>query len=239
LIDPNRLQSASTRILRTVALAVTILLTLLAARIVLGQGDPSALQESQNQPNSPTFMLQSSLQKQIEILGPDHPHVAITLNSLAEHTRADGMPREAIPLYHRAIRIWEESEGSINLNLAKMLNGLGGAYRDVGDDASAYRTLVRSLQIREQVYGPAHVEVAIALNNLGVLAEESGRFEEAERIYGRAIRIMEAKPAPEQVAIISMLTNLGSVLEKMGRVDEALAAHQRAALLRSRIGGTN
>ena len=42
-------------------------------------------------------------------LGPDHPHVATSLNNLAELYRAHGKHAEAEPLYKRSLAIREKA----------------------------------------------------------------------------------------------------------------------------------
>jgi tetratricopeptide (TPR) repeat protein len=44
-------------------------------------------------------------------LGPDHPHVATSLNNLAALLEAQGKYAEAEPLYRRAIAICEKTLG--------------------------------------------------------------------------------------------------------------------------------
>ncbi|CAN0337518.1 unnamed protein product, partial [Ectocarpus sp. 12 AP-2014] len=54
--------------------------------------------------------------------GPEHPHVATTLNNRAELLRAQGKYDDAEPLYVRAIAIGEKALGPEHPDLAVWLN---------------------------------------------------------------------------------------------------------------------
>ncbi|MBO0237246.1 tetratricopeptide repeat protein, partial [Vibrio parahaemolyticus] len=68
-------------------------------------------------------------------LGPDHPNVAMSLNSLAGLYDAQGQYALAEPLYKRSLAIREKALGPDHPNVAMSLNNLAGLYGAQGQDA--------------------------------------------------------------------------------------------------------
>jgi tetratricopeptide (TPR) repeat protein len=67
-----------------------------------------------------------------QVLGPQHPGLATSLNNLAELYRAQGKYAEAEPLYQRALAIWEQALGPQHPDLATSLSNLAVLYRTQG-----------------------------------------------------------------------------------------------------------
>jgi tetratricopeptide (TPR) repeat protein len=67
---------------------------------------------------------QKALQVAEQNVGPDHPDVATSLNSLAELCRTQGDYAKAEPLYKRSLAIWEKALGPDHPDVAMSLNNL-------------------------------------------------------------------------------------------------------------------
>ena len=104
--------------------------------------------------------------------GPDHPNVAIDLNSLAGLLRTTNRPAEAEPLYRRALAIDERSLGPDHPNVASRLNNLAALLQDTNRPAEAEPLCRRALAIDERSLGPDHPDVARALTNLAALLQD-------------------------------------------------------------------
>ena len=67
-----------------------------------------------------------------EIVGPDHPSVATSLNNLALLYDTQGQYAAAEPLYKRALSIDEKALGPDHPSVATFLNNLAALYRATG-----------------------------------------------------------------------------------------------------------
>jgi tetratricopeptide (TPR) repeat protein len=93
-------------------------------------------------------------------LGPDHPDVAASLNSLGLLYKQQGRYADAEPLYKRSLAIREKALGPDHPDVALSLNNLAALYYNQGRYAEAKPLYKRSLAIREKALGPDHPNVA-------------------------------------------------------------------------------
>ena len=84
-----------------------------------------------------------------EIVGPDHPSVATSLNNLAGLYMTQGQYAAAEPLYKRALSIDEKALGPDHPGVATTLNNLAGLYRATGRNLEA-QELERRLSDKNQ-----------------------------------------------------------------------------------------
>jgi tetratricopeptide (TPR) repeat protein len=113
-------------------------------------------------------------------LGPDHPNVANSLNSLAVLLE-EGFARyvDSEKLKRRALAIEEKSLGPDHPNVAIRLNNLALLLQTTNRLAEAEPLIRRALAINEKSLGPDHPSVAIQLKNLGGLLRSTNRPTEA------------------------------------------------------------
>jgi tetratricopeptide (TPR) repeat protein len=154
-------------------------------------------------------------------LGPDHPNVATSLNSLAHLLQDTYRPSEAEPLYRRALAISEKSLGPDHPNVATSLNSLAQLLQDTYRPDEAEPLYRRALAISEKSLGPDHPNVAIRLTSLAKLLLETQRLSEAEPLYRRALAICEKSLGPEHPNTAVVRRNLGAL--EAGRRAEAVA----------------
>jgi CHAT domain-containing protein/Tfp pilus assembly protein PilF len=186
-------------------------------------------------------ILQRALQIREEILGPQHPNVAVTLNALAasyEDLRDYG---HALPMYQRALELRERALGPKHYDVAIALNNLGQLYAKLGDAEKARPLLERSLHIREEVLGRDHPAVANALTGLARVLASGGQFDEAERLLDRALRLTERALGPWSPELAKMLDLLGQVYAARNRPTaaptfERVLAITEHILRHSRVG---
>ena len=89
-------------------------------------------------------------------VGPNHPDVATSLNSLALLYYTQGHYAAAEPLYKRALAIGEKALGPKHPAVATRLNNLAALYRATKRDAQASELEKRAERIRplhEETYG--------------------------------------------------------------------------------------
>ena len=122
-------------------------------------------------------------------LGPDHPHVATSLNNLEELYEAQGQYAKAEPLHKRTLAIREKALGPDHPDVAQSLNNLALLYHQQGRYAKAEPLYERALGIMEKTV-PNHPNVTSLLENLAELYTKTGRDDEAKGLLDRAERIL-------------------------------------------------
>ena len=101
-----------------------------------------------------------------QVLGPNHPDTAKSLNNLAAALWAQGELAAARPLHERALAIWEQTLGPDHPHTAVSLHNLAVTFTSQGELAAAKPLLERALSIRDRVLGPDHPDTAYSLNGL-------------------------------------------------------------------------
>ncbi|GCE10468.1 tetratricopeptide repeat protein [Tengunoibacter tsumagoiensis] len=139
--------------------------------------------------------------------------------------------REAEPLYHQSMQIWEHVLGSEHLDMAYPLNGLAELYREQGKYREAEPLYQRAIQIREQSLGPEHPDVAFILTNLANLYTLQGKYREAELLYQKTLRIREQFPGPEHIDLATSLNGLAILYTNLGKYDEAELSYRQVLLI--------
>jgi hypothetical protein len=128
------------------------------------------------------------------VLGPYHPLVANSLNSLADLYRSNGSDERVEPLYQRALAIREKALGPDHPDVAASLNGLAKLYIGKRDYVRAEPLLYRAIAIAEKVLGVQHPTVALYLNNLALLYSDSKLEKRADLSLERSFAILEKAP---------------------------------------------
>jgi len=135
-----------------------------------------------------------------------NPHDPMSRSNLGAYAQEHGDLRQAVDEYETTIR--ETSDPAL---LASTYANLGGAYRDLGDDAKALESYTHALQLNPNQFN--------AYLGLGRLLEKEGKLEDAIANYSRSVAITPSE---------SGYLRLGHALEQAGRRTEALAAYQEA-----------
>jgi tetratricopeptide (TPR) repeat protein len=170
-------------------------------------------------------------------LGPDHPHVAIHFNNLAELLRDTDRFVEAEPFFRRALAIGEKMLGPNHRSVATRLNNLAGLLRATNRSAEAESLYRRALAINENVDGPDHPSVARDLNNLAMLLKGRNWFAEAEPLFRRALAIDEKAYGLGHPDVATVLNNLAILLDETDRLADAVPMMERAAkIYRAALG---
>jgi tetratricopeptide (TPR) repeat protein len=86
-------------------------------------------------------------------LGPSHPHVAISLSSIANIVSVQGRHADAQRMLERAVAIAEAAEGPEHPTTAIMLRNLADVHHQAGDDAAALPLVERAVAIFDRHEG--------------------------------------------------------------------------------------
>ncbi len=173
-------------------------------------------------------LLQQALRIYEEVLGPEHPDTARTLNSLAILYQNQGKYEQAEPFYQRALWTRERMLGNEHLDTADTLNGLAILYQNQGKYEQAEPLYLRALWIYEQLLGPEHLDTARTLNNLATLYTNQGKFEEAETLYRRTLAIREQVLGPEYPDTARTLNSLANLYVDQAKYSQAREAYEKA-----------
>jgi tetratricopeptide (TPR) repeat protein len=174
-----------------------------------------------------------------EQFGPEDLRLATSLNDLAEVRRIRGDGAGAVPLYRRALAIWEAVLGANHPDIATALNNLAETYRSEGNHADAEPLYRRSVGIWEQTLGPDHANVATGLNNLALVLHADRQLEEAERLFRRALAIWEQSLGSATPNVATVLHNLADVLRSQGTYAEAEPVARRSLAILEDLLGPN
>jgi tetratricopeptide (TPR) repeat protein len=142
-------------------------------------------------------------------------------------------PKEALPLFERALALQEQRLGPKHPALATTLNNLGQAHVDASDDANAIVAYARALAIAEAALGPQHGRLAYSLVGLGNAYARQRQWSQALPMLKRAVAILdkvEADPASRGEVRIALADAMWrSKTDRAGA--RAIAEEARAAFV--------
>ena len=143
-------------------------------------------------------LFEKSIALKEQILGPNHPDVAISLFGLGDALKGAGQLKAALAAEDRALVIWN-IEGS--LFASKVENNRGEILAALGRNGEADAAFERALRGMEEHMGPANVELAYPLHGLAGVKLATGEVGAAVALFERALLIREQKEeVPERVA---------------------------------------
>ncbi|GJM25865.1 MAG: hypothetical protein DHS20C16_22800 [Phycisphaerae bacterium] len=121
--------------------------------------------------------------KFIELHGPDHYSIGLTMNNIALMRQRQGDKEGAAAGHLKAVEILRKTLGSDHPTLATVINNVGLLYFDIEKEEEAEVHLREALRIYKTAYGADHPETIDGQYALGLVLYELEKFEEAESIY--------------------------------------------------------
>ena len=185
-----------------------------------------------------TLFTRSVLAIREKVLGPNHPKVASSLNSLAALYKYQGLFSQAEHLYKRSLAIREKSLGSKHPDLAVSLNNLALLYYTLGQYVQAEPLYKRALAIWENVLGLDHQDAANCLNNLALLYDKLGQHMQAEPLYKRALAIMEKSLGSDHPNVATSLNGLAVLYKNQGLYAQAEHLFKRSLAIKEKSFGS-
>jgi tetratricopeptide (TPR) repeat protein len=137
---------------------------------------------------------QRALQIREQHLGPEHSHVADTLDGLARLYFEQGRYIEAETLSLRELQMREQTLEPEHLSMTSPLLNLAYIYRAQREYEKAEPMFLRAIWIFEHASGADDTWVAISLNNLANLYRKQKKYDKAAPLYQRAQKIWEQRP---------------------------------------------
>jgi len=115
---------------------------------------------------------------------------------------------------------------------ARILNGIGIAYRRLGQGEDALRTYRDALDINRRL--DQKVGIAANLTNIGAVELGLGRLDDALASYTEALQLR--REIGDREGIGASLMDLGNVYLDMGRDDDALQSYRDSLVIQREIG---
>jgi serine/threonine protein kinase/Tfp pilus assembly protein PilF len=166
---------------------------------------------------------QRALEVDRQILGEDHPRVAMHLHNLAVVAQNMGDLRLAETLYRNAIRRKERAYGVGDAQTADAIDNYGLLLQREGRLAEAEPLLRNALSMTLSQYGPNHYKVGYARVSLAMLLHDQGNLAEAESEFRQALAVYDKSLPANHQWRASLLMLFARLLVDRGKADEALA----------------
>ena len=178
-----------------------------------------------------------ALQLAEDALEPDHPDIAVLLNSLAIEHHALKQFDQAEPMYRRALTIAEKGCAPDDLFLATCLNNLAESCDALGRTDETEPLYLRALEICEKDTESDQSIVAVILTNLASLYGKQGSVEQAVQLGERALEIWVDLPGlriRKPLGHAVTLELLASLYRQSNREGKALSLEKQAASIRTK-----
>lgn len=174
---------------------------------------------------------------QEDVLGPEHPELALSLTNLATVHYWKGEYLKGIGFSRRALEVQERALGPDHPDYALSLVGLGIAHFSMGKYAEARDLLERARGVQERAMGPESPDLASTLNNLAAAHMELGDYTTAQPLFERAVKLKEKLLGESHPLVASSLTSLGAVHYLKKEYESARTLHERAMAIQAQALG--
>ena len=169
-------------------------------------------------------LYQRALALREQLLGPEHPDVALTLNGLGRLYYDQSNYQQAESLHQRALVIQERQLGPEHPEVARTLAYLARLLREQARYAEAEQLYQRMVRIQKQL-GPEHLDVALTFHGLATFFHQQGQSSEAEQFYQQALPILEREKHPDRALV---LNGLAILFHQQAQYAEAEQFYRRA-----------
>ncbi len=192
-------------------------------------------------------LLAEALELRRRELGPDHPDVAESLQSLAHVRMRNGETEGVEAMLRDALAITRRHDDGAGVAYPHALHNLGSYLLEIGGgegadpaavEAEALELMHRALDLKVRRLGPDDPDVAFTLAVLGQNDHRGGDLASAEERFRRVLAIRRAEYG-ERVhpELATAVNNLGIALADGGRPDEARPHYEESLAMRRELFG--
>jgi CHAT domain-containing protein/tetratricopeptide (TPR) repeat protein len=172
------------------------------------------------------------------LLGPRHPSVAESLNTLGGIQAFLGEYDQAIAYMEQALAIHEaqqppefsEEFGTLCINLA-------GTYQRVGQYSKAEALFDKGLSVLRVKPGPDHPAYSASLVAYAFLQADLGHYSAAEKLYDEGGKLLREQLGEQHSAFAAFLNNRAALYAAIGNVAFAEADYRKSLELKRKIYG--
>ncbi|KAJ7878248.1 hypothetical protein B0H13DRAFT_2545696 [Mycena leptocephala] len=161
------------------------------------------------------------LEKQKQLLGPDHPDTLTAMANLALTYHKLGRYKEAEPLESTVLEKWKQLLGADHPDTLWAMANLAATYRKLGrsQEAGPLESIV--LEKRKQLLGADHPHTLLAMANLAATYCKLGRYQEAELLQSIVLEKRKQVLGADHPGTLVAMGNLASTYCELGRYQDA------------------
>ncbi len=181
-------------------------------------------------------VLEQLLARREELLGPEHPTVASTLDLLAAGRYEQGDLEGALEIDRRALAIARAAHGERHPDVVRYLRGMGFHLHELRRDDEALALLEEAGEILDAA-GEGETPVrARQLRQLATVQAGLGRRAEAEASFRRVLAIHRATYEADHPVLADAAFSLGSHLAYTAPEESEELVREALAIRRARLG---
>jgi serine/threonine protein kinase len=170
-------------------------------------------------------------------VGPDHPDMLRTRDSLAVAYGKSGRLPEAIALEETTLKLMENKLGPDHPNTLVSRSNLAMAYQEAGRTEKAIALLDETMKLMMTRLGPDHPDTLVCRNNLAIAYGAAGRMDESIALDEENLKLRIAKLGHDHPHTLASRTNLALAYWTAGRTSEAITLlEETMKLMTSRLG---
>ncbi len=156
-----------------------------------------------------------------QLLGPDHPQLAMSMLNYGDHLRRRAEYRESTRWTRRVLSLRGKSLEDTHVAVGAAMMHLGLSLAHLDSAAAGEQWVRQALQVRTAALPPGHWILASTRSALGETLVLNGKYREAEDLLLPAERQLSAELAPDIEPVQDVWRRLGMLYTAWARPDEA------------------
>lgn len=164
-----------------------------------------------------------------KLLDSNHRDIAAAIVYVGRMHQGRGDHVKAIPFFHDAIKVYQESDGDIaSYEYGSASRLLGLSQIAIGESDSAIESLEFCLDGRASTFGTESKEWAEAAYSLGVAKSEAGLHDDAIPLFQRFVILQKGFEECDLPSLADSLLSLGRIYVHKRKVENAMACFDEA-----------
>ncbi len=171
------------------------------------------------------------------VLGENHPDIAIICNSIANIYESQVNSEKALEFYYRALAIQKEAIGEAHPSNAKTYTGIASVFRKKGNTANALKFYKLALATQKEILGKDHLDLVSSYNDLAYVYSWVGNNEKALTCYKLALTIREKVLGEYHLDLASSYNDLADVYIADQNYDKAFEFYNKVLVIQEKVLG--